>query len=404
VLPPARSSRRAAARVALLAALSVITWFGKPTFAVFTLAQFAALLVDGEVPLRRGARVASFALGGLLGSIPPLFYILRWGDLGAFLRISASDVPNVYRFIWAKSAQEILGEEGPLSASALALAAAVLVLALVLARGLPRRALVLGLAPLAGLANVLAQHKGFDYHFHPLTASTWVAALAVVVMLSERARSASRRRPLARYGAIAVAVAVGLHLAASMRGSPHTRNVWILAGGETPERRSWEEYFATFRTNDYFPWDMRMAASYLATATSPDARVQTYGMDPYVLFLAGRRSATPYIYAYDLNADAALEGGWSNRPTDAQQAFIKERRDEHERDMLARLRANPPEAFVFLDHAPLITYQEAWDDFRYCCRTASRWVAENYHPARSFGEVHVWLRDGHPVKDEPGLP
>jgi hypothetical protein len=404
VLPPARSARRAVARITLLAALSVITWFGKPTFAVFTLAQFAALLLDGEIPLGRASRVASFALGGLLGSIPPLVYILRWGDLGAFLRISASDVPNVYRFIWAKSAQEILGEEGPLSASALALAAAVLVLALVLARGLPRRALVLGLAPLAGLANVLAQHKGFDYHFHPLTASTWIAALAVVVMLSERARVTARRRPLGWYGAIAAAVAVGLHLAASMRGSPHTRNVWILAGGETPERRSWEEYFATFRTNDYFPWDMRLAASYLANVTSPDARVQTYGMDPYVLFLAGRRSATPYIYAYDLNADAALEGGWSNRPTDAQQAFIKERRDEHERDMLARLRAKPPEAFVFLDHAPLITYQEAWDDFRYCCPAASRWVAENYHLARSFGEVHVWLRDGHPVKDEPGLP
>lgn len=406
LLPPARSRARVTARLVAIGALSTITWFGKPTFAIFTVAQLAVLLLvtEAEVPLSRLARLVRFGIGGALGAVAPLVYMFRWGDPSSFLRISSSDVPQVYRFIWAKSAPEIFGEEGPLLAATTGIAAAVVVLVLVAMRELPRRALVLGLAPLCGLVNVLAQHKGFGYHFHPLTATTWLAALATVLMLAERYRNAPRRRRLGRYAALAAAGALALFVASSMRSSPQTRNVWILAGGETPERRSWEEYFATFKTNDFFPWELRQAASYLATATSEDARVQVYGMDPYILFLAGRRSATPYIYAYDLNADAALEGGWSNRPTDAEQTVIKKKREEHELDMLARLRERPPEAFVFLDRAPLITYQEAWDDFRYACPTASRWVAENYHLARSFGDVHVWLRDGHPVKDEPEWP
>ena len=73
--------------------------------------------------------------------------------------------------------------------------------------------------------------------------------------------------------------------------------------------------------------------------------------------------------------------------------------------MLARLKAAPPEAFVFIDRAPLISYQDAWEDFRHCCSESATWLAKNYHPAKSFGEVvHVWLRDDSPVPDAEGLP
>ena len=139
--------------------------------------------------------------------------------------------------------------------------------------------------------------------------------------------------------------------------------------------------------------------------TTPDARVQVYGMDPYILFLAQRRSATPYIYAYDLNADAALDGGWSNQPTWIESERIRAARDAHERDMLARLQAAPPEAFVFIDRcARSCRRGDAWEDFRHCCSESALWVAEHYHPARSFGEVHVWLRDDMPVRTRAGEP
>jgi hypothetical protein len=210
--------------------------------------------------------------------------------------------------------------------------------------------------------------------------------------LWERLRATPRRTPLGRHAALVVAVAYAAEVTTAMQGSPHLRNVWILAGGETAERRTREEYFNTFKSHDFFPWEMRRAAAYLEARTSPADRVQVYGMDPYLLFLAKRHSATPYIYAYEVNADAALEGGWSNRPTEADVARIKAARDAHEGDMLARLRKAPPAAFVFIDRAPLVSYPNAWEDFQHCCSESAKWVEETYREAEAFGEVHVWLR------------
>ncbi|MBX3263710.1 MAG: hypothetical protein KF782_28820 [Labilithrix sp.] len=402
--PSARPGASESRRIVAIAALSTITWFAKSSFVVFTAMQLAVLLVDRDVGLPRRARLKSFAVGGLVGAVVPLLYLLRYGDVSSFVAISLRDVPRVYRFIWARSALEILGDDGPLNTVSLGLAVAALLGALVALGALPRRMLALALAPIAGLASVIAQHKGFGYHFHPIGATTHMGFLVIVALLWERFRAAPRRRPLGRWVALGAATAYALSVASAMRLSPQTRNVWILAGGETPERRNKREYFDSFKTHDFFPWELRQGARYLSDTLSEDARVQVYGMDPYILFLAQRRSATPYIYAYDLNADAALEGGWSNRPTWNQSEFIRAWRAEHERDLLARLRAAPPEAFVFLDHAPLTSWPDAWEDFKHCCKEASAWVATHYHAARSFGEVHVWLRDDLPIADAEGLP
>jgi hypothetical protein len=402
--PSGGDAKAAVRRVLAVAALSSITWFGKPSFVLFTVLQLAVLLIDRDIALPFGARLRTFIGGVFLGAAIPVIYLLRYGDILAFLQITLRDVPQVYRYIWARSGAEILGDEGPLNVATLGLAVSAIVCALVIARELPRRMLALALAPIAGLAGAIAQHKGFGYHFHPLTATTHMGFMVLVVFLWERFRGEPRRRPLGRFVALGATAAYALVIASNMRTSPHTRAVWILAGGETEEKRNEQEYFDNFKSHDFFPWDLRQGAWYLTTVTKPDARVQIYGMDPYLLFLAQRRSATPYIYAYDLNADAALDGGWSNRPTFLEAEHIKAVRAEHERDLLARLRQAPPEAFVFIDHSPLMSYFEAWDDFRHCCTDTATWVAERYHPARSFGEVHVWLRDDMPVKDAEGLP
>jgi hypothetical protein len=401
---PAKTPRAAGLRIMAVAALSTITWFGKPSFVLFTVMQLGVLLADREVLVRARAKLGRFVLGGAIGAAIPLGYLVLRGDALAFARISFVDVPQIYRFIWAKSVQEIFGEEGPLMVAAAGIAATALLVTLIATRELPRRVLVIALAPLCALVNVAVQHKGFGYHFHPLTASTHFAFLIVVAMLWERYRGAPRNRPLGRLAALVVAVAYALEVTASMKGSPHIRNVWILAGGETAERRTREEYFNTFKSHDFFPWELRLGAAYLREKTSANARVQVYGMDPYLLFLAQRKSATPYIYAYDLNDDAALDGGWSNRPTDLDVTHIKDARDAHERDMLARLRAAPPEAFVFIDRAPLISYPDAWEDFRHCCAESAKWVASNYHPTKAFGEVHVWMRDDLSTEGEKVIP
>jgi hypothetical protein len=404
IAKPASDRTSQSRRIVAIAALSTITWFGKSSFVVFTAVQFLVLVFDRELAMSWRARVKSFAIGGVLGAVIPLLYLLRHGDIPAYLQITLRDVPRIYRYIWARSAQEILGDEGPLMTATLGLAVTALFCALVVLRTLPRRMLALGLAPVAGLAAAIAQHKGFGYHFHPLTATTHMGFMVIVALLWERFRGAPRRRPLERLVALGVVVAYALTIASAMRTSPHTRNVWILAGGETPERRSEQEYFDSFKSHDFFPWELRQGARYLADKLPENARVQVYGMDPYILFLAQRRSATPYIYAYDLNADAALDGGWSNKPTWLESEHIRAWRAAHERDMLARLKEAPPEAFVFIDRAPLITWPDAWEDFKHCCGESSQWVAQRYHAARSFGEVHVWLRDDLPIPDAEGLP
>ena len=398
-LQMATPAKNAARRITIIGALSVIPWWGKMNFALFSVMQLAVLLFDRDLRLSWKEKIGRFALGGVIGSLAPIAYLLRYGDIRSFLRITFVDVPAIYRFIWAKSYQEILGDEGPLLVATAGLATAALVIALVIYRELPRRALAMALAPICAVAGALAQHKGFGYHFHPATATTSFCWLMVIAMLWERYRAAPRHRPLGRWVALGLAAAFAFERASAMKDSPHTKNYWILGGGETEEDRKEPEYFATFKSHDFFPWEMRKAAEYLEATTTPNGTTQVYGMDPYTLFLAHRKSATPYIYAYDLNDDAALEGGWHNRPNWNQKNTIRAARTAHEQDMLARLKQAPPEAFVFIDASPLITYRESWEDFRYCCRESATWVAGHYHPARSFGEFHVWLRDDSPVKD-----
>jgi hypothetical protein len=391
------SPRAAARRVVLVGALSVVPWFGKPTFVVFTAVQLLGLLADDRLPLPRTKRLGLFALGGALGAVGPMAFLLRYGHLGAYLRIVRHDVPEVYRFIWARTAPEIFGDEGPLLMAATGLAAGAFVLALVAVRTLPRRALVLALLPLAGIANVTLQQKGFTYHFHPLTAGTWIAVLAVLVALWERHRAAPRAQGASRLAILGLGAAVSWHVASGLAASPNLRNVWILALGDTAELRAEREYLDHFKTDHYSLWDMREAAAMLRASTGPYDRVQTYGMDPYLLFLAERRSATPYVYAYDLDAAAALAGGWSNRPTDGQRFHIAQARDEHERDMLRRVREKPPAAFVFMDHAPLVAYPDAFEDFQNSCPESAAWVSEHYRETSVFGIYRVWLRNDLPA-------
>jgi hypothetical protein len=387
-----KDPRASAQRVLLIGALSVIPWFGKPTFAVFTVAQFVALLLVDEGSLPRRRRAGLFALGGAMGSVLPLSYLLTRGDIGAFLRISVTEVPAVYKFIWAKTVREMLGVDGPLASTAAGFACSALLLTLIAKGELPRRALALALMPLAAVGNVLLQHKGFGYHFHPLTAFTTLGWLTAVVGLSERHRGASTRGAAARYMVLAGAIALALDTANNMTRSPHIKHVWILAGGATPELRREREYFDQYKSYDFFPWEMRQAADYLRTHTKEGERVQTYGMDPYLLFLAGRLSATPYIYGYDLDCDAALEGGWTNEPTPAQAAKIRSIRDEHERDLMVRLKAAPPAAFVLIDHSPLLGDQIADKSLRKYAPTTAAWVDAEYTETGTFGPYHVLTR------------
>jgi hypothetical protein len=380
--------------VGLSAGLTVIACFGKPTFALFLLAQLVTLLIDDEARATFRQRLAAFVVGGATGALLPLSYLLVFADLGAFVRITVHDVPAMYRFIWPRTFAEILALPGNAPTIGYAFVTSAIVLGLILDGSMPRRALAIGLTPLCAILALIAQAKGFPYHFHPLTAGMNFQWLLLVAWLAERCRSAPRKS-LARLVPFLAAAVLALRITTTMSGSPHLQGMWSAEKGMTPEDREGHDFLVYFNTVDFFPWEMRQAAAYLKKHTAPTDRVQAYGMDPYVLFLAERMSATPYIYAYDLNVDAALGGGMLQEglhPNGEEQAKILAIRDEHQADFLAELEKDPPSALVFIDKSPLITWSDSWIDFQSHLPRAAAWVKEHYRQTAVFDPERVWLR------------
>ncbi|WP_438020915.1 hypothetical protein WMF18_18430 [Sorangium sp. So ce315] len=403
-----RARRLAAALTAMAGALAAVTWFGKPTFVLFTPAQVLALLLDDEHPLGWKARLGAYAGGALAGASVLLALLLGVGDLASFVRIAIVEAPVLYRYIWAQRLPELFAPGYARLDTALGLVGCAIAIALVATRRAPRRLLAIGLLPLGAIANLVVQRKGFAYHHQPIGAAARLVWLALLVLAAERAWSAraawsvrsalsalSARpsRALVRAAPLALGAALGLFAALQARTSPHAAMASALSSiAATPEGRASEAYFALYPESHYRPWEMRLAARYVAERTSPDARVQVYGMDPYFLFLARRLSATPYVYAYDLNVSAALLGGSGARPDALARRRILDMQRRHERDLLARMRERPPGAFVFIEHAPMTSF---WDDgprdFETSCPEAAAWVWQHYREAARFGVVRVFL-------------
>jgi hypothetical protein len=387
------AGRGGRAAMAVSGALSVAPWFGKPTFALFTFAQLGAVLADADLGALRRRTLAAFALGGAVGAAVPLAFLLGWGDAAAYVRIQLHDVPAMYRFIWPRSAADVFATPFYATHAAFALVGTITLLAFVVSNELPPRALAVVAIPLCGVGSVVLQSKGFPYHFHPVTAGVYLQWLLLVAWAGERARVASRRWAPVRLAPIVAGGTLGLVAALAVQESPAIRDPWLLwAAGRSSKALSGRDYFEHFDRSDFFPYEMRQAAEYVRRHTTSADRIQLYGMDPYMLFLAGRLSATPYIYAYDLNVDAALSGGTGGEPTTEEASRIRDIRARHEADLLVRVAAAPPAAFVFFDGSPLLSKASAWEDFEEHCPETAAWVRDRFSETAVFGHDHVWLR------------
>ena len=145
---------------------------------------------------------------------------------------------------------------------------------------------------------------------------------------------------------------------------------------------------------DFFPYEMRQAATYLAKHTPADGTVQLFGMDPYLLFLSRRLSATPYIYSYDLNIDAAWNGASETLPEPkniAARDRVQAMGEEHAKDLLTRVAAKPAAAWVLFDRAPLSSYDTAAEDLERTRPELFRYLHAHYEEQASFGGIHVFL-------------
>ena len=385
--------RRQARWLGVVGALSVVPWFGKPTFALFTLAQLAALLADDGLVLPRARAVRAFLVGGGLAATFAIALLFAYGDVMAFARIEFVDVPALYRFIWPRAAADIFSNPWCATQAIFAIAGAVVLLSLVLLGEMPPRVVAVALVPVCALGSVIAQAKGFPYHFHPVTAGVHFQWLAFAAWL-DRAEPRDEAPVAPSCASRRSRSASSWRFASEERWRTLRTCARPGCSGARPPRRSGARANTSraFPSPTTSPTRCARPRRYLRDHTGPDDRVQLYGMDPYVLFLAQRLNATPYIYGYDLDVDAALAGGSGGAPNDGQSARIAGIRDAHEADLLGRLEARPPAAFVFLDHSPLLSETDAWDDFEEHCRRAAPWVRANYRETARFGHDHVWLR------------
>jgi hypothetical protein len=366
-------ARKRRGLLVLAGACSAAPVFGKPTYVLFTLAHLVTLALDRESEIPRRQRLYAFVSGTALTAVVMFGFLAAYGDIESWARITFSDVPAMYRFIWPRTPRAIVTMPGYTFMASVASVATVLGIVLVATKRLPARALAIVTVPALGLVSVLVQAKGFPYHFHPVTFGIGLVGLAFVFVVNEHPRAPA-------WLAFVFAAFFGVRAAMSAR----------IAGIYA----TWE-HDANYVRVDYFPESLRLAAAHVAATTKPDDRVQTYAMDAYVLFLAKRLSATPFIYAYDLNADAALHGSFDEdgpRPAPADTARIQALRDGHERDLVIGMRERPPAAFVFVDKSPLMSSEDALSDFETHCPTAVTILLSDYRETANFDGIRVWSR------------
>ncbi len=373
---------------ALAAFLTTLTWFGKPLCVVFALLQGAVLVFDRaslSIPPRRVAIACAAGAGAAF--LVLLAFVVVYEDPIAGIRLLSS-VPLLHHTIWNKTLVDCYHAYG--NAPHLDWSAATIVIFVVVyfVLRLPRRALLALVLPLGGFVVFAIQGKGFPYHLHMLTLGTGVMHLVLVAAL---ANFGKRRERWADFIAIG-ALALGLEYRESALMSPGVAGEWARIGA-TASMRASRAYFDDFEWEDFYAADLREAAKYLRDHTNPTERIQTYGLDPYLLFLAQRHSASPVIYDFELDLDAALEAGTGAAPSRAQRAQLFAYRDRAVKDVFDHVSASPPAAFVFFDGAPFSYPDDSEADFARHCPSIHEWLDTRYAPARTFGTIRVRMRN-----------
>lgn len=370
------SRRREFGAGALLAAAC----FGKPTFVVFALIGAGTVLL-GEVDRLRA--VMMVALGGLAAALGFMLVLWGQGGLQAFVTIYVHDARVMYAYIWPHTMRELALLPWVTTPLAIGAIATLVGAGAWHQQWIARRAMFWVLMPLGGALSVALQKKGFPYHLHPITAGAASIALVVLVGLVEHVSTRPSRWHAAALALLGTSVS-GLETSAFDR-SWLLLNPWL----ELPGERD----FAKFRIPDFYPAEMREVAAYLATASEPSDTMQVYGMDPYVLFLAQRRSATPYIYLYDLNTDAAFNGALETLPAPKNQnaaAQIRAMGAAHAGDLLWRIQEKRPKFWIFFDNAPLASYPDSMLDLARSQPAVFAEVENAYTLDRNFGSIRLY--------------
>lgn len=283
-----------------------------------------------------------FAVGALSAGLLLALELAITESLGAFLRHHLVEVPS-----YVKRAGTIPGPTGlallyrelrirPVMAWVVGLALCSL-LPLALSwwrerkRGRSNHALATALGPtslwlITAAAGTFAQGRFFEYHFLP-----WLAPLSVILgVLSSNLTTRAMAMPRAPRWLVPAASSLVIMLAYSVN--------WTLTA---QVRRGWSVLFSPTTLDDYwrspsfiiYRFSLRddlAVADYLASSEAPDGKVLYWGLSPVSLFVAGRESASKYIYNY---------------------MFLVNEVDPHDRSrLLSDLQRNKPQVVLLATH------------------------------------------------------
>jgi hypothetical protein len=389
----AASSARARMWLICAGIASATPWFGKPLCVLYSILHVLTIaLATPLLPISRSARASAFGLGIAVGCAMQLAFLTLFCDLPGFLRIYFVENPRYYFHIWPRFLDDIVAIEGHSEFYVPAITLSLLTLWLIAQKQLASCCCGMAAFPLAGIALDIVQRKGFTYHLHPVTAGAAVIALLLVCVFSDGFEpGAGSARGVWR--SIALAGVLGYWSAQALIVSPHLRvrgnageaNLWPVPAGM--------QSLAQYDTRSFSAAGLAEAGAFLKRRTVPSDRIQMYGMDPYLLALAARQSATPYIYAIDLNPDAVLDGLRKEGASLQAQAAARALARAHVADLVKRVHSAPPAAFVFFDRAPFKHPASALSEFSEHVPELVPWLRANYHEAAAFSLLHVHLRN-----------
>ena len=260
----------------------------KQSGAAFVIAALALVAIHGLRTKRPIAAIARIAAPLLAGAVAPALVTLALlagvGALGAF-RHWAIDVAASYATKLSTAASlAALRLRGGRVLAAAPLAWLLVVAGLAACAGDRRlRPRVPELLTLA-VCSVAGVSAGLYFRPHYFVLGLPAAALLAAAGLAWIARAAPA-------GALRAAVAVALAMTAIASTAWVQRAYLFRLDGDGIAR-------ATFGRNP-FPEAPRIAA-WLAERTTPDETIAVLGSEPEIYFLAGRRSATGFIYAYPM--------------------------------------------------------------------------------------------------------
>lgn len=400
----------------LSGALGLLPSYGKPTCGLYFLGQLLALWLDHDAPLLRRERLRAFFIGVTVGAIPVVVFVALYADVGAMMRMVFVDGPRLYRHIWHRSVTDgwSWGNAARLNYGLITLAT---VAPLIWLRLLPRRTWAAVFFLVGAILNYFLQAKLFPYHLHPITCAAFLMWLIIMGVLVERGP-----RALVRFAQPKVAMGLAIVAAAflswhctqevTLSDTAHEMTPDRLLAASTYEKREHElpRFYNGGSTlggivgTDYYAWDMRRAGWFVRDATDPSDRVQTWGMDPYVLVFAQRLAASPFLYSFEVNVDAALAGGEGGVPSASEAQWLRDKGAANAHALFEDAQRRNAGAFIVFDNQPFLHPQDGDEDFRVHCPEAHAFMREHYTRVRRFGAVRVWLRNDLAAKVPPLPP